>query len=48
MASHCTFKDVLLRVDARLEFPRGTLLRCEHKRTVKERIKELLVSFPSR
>jgi outer membrane biosynthesis protein TonB len=48
VASKCTFKDVLFRVDARLEFPRGTLLRCEHKGTVKGLIKELLVSFPSR
>ena len=47
VASDCTFKDVLFRVDARLEFPRGTLLRYEHKNTVKERIKVLLVSFPS-
>ena len=43
--SHCTFKDVLFRIDTRLEFPHGTLLRYEHKSTVKELIKELVVSF---
>ena len=43
-----TFKDVLFRVDARLDFPRGTLIRCEHKSTVKKRISGLLVSIPSR
>jgi hypothetical protein len=44
---NCTFKDVLFRVDARLELPRGTLLEHEHKRIVKKRIKGLLVSLPS-
>jgi len=45
--SQCTFRDVLFRIDARLELPRGTLLRHEHKSTVKGRIKDLLVSFVS-
>jgi hypothetical protein len=40
----CTFKDVLFRVDARLEFPPGTLLQYEHKNAVKQRVKDLLVS----
>ncbi|KAF9647204.1 hypothetical protein BDM02DRAFT_3270450 [Thelephora ganbajun] len=39
---HLTFKDVLLRIDTRLELPRGTLLRYEHKSTVKELIKGLV------
>ena len=44
-ASDCTFKDVLFRVDARLELPRGTLLGYEHKNAVKELTKALVVSF---
>ena len=34
----------MFRVDARLEFPPGTLLQYEHKNAVKQRIKDLLVS----
>ena len=44
LASDCSFKDVLFRVDTRLELPRGTLLEYEHKSTVKELIKGLVVS----
>lgn len=44
--SQSTFKDVLFRVDGRLDLPRGTLIQYEHKGSVKERIKELLVSIP--
>ena len=40
----------MLRVDTRLDLPRGTLLRYEHKSTVKELVKGLVVSlfFPFR
>ena len=47
--SECTFKDVMFRVDTRLELPRGTLLGYEHKGAVKELIKGLVVSsLPAR
>lgn len=34
----------MLRVDTRLDLPRGTLLRYEHKSTVKQLVKGLVVS----